>query len=41
VVKASLELTKKVLLDNSNNLNTVQEIKDVFVQEIKAAEMKN
>jgi hypothetical protein len=28
-------------LDNSNNLNTVQEIKDVFVQEIKAAEMKN
>jgi hypothetical protein len=41
VVKSSLELTKKILEDTNNSLNTVAEIKDIFVQEIKAAEMKN
>ena len=41
VVKASLELTKKILENTDNVLSTVAEIKDVFVKEIKAAEMKN
>lgn len=41
VVKSSLELTKKILENTNNSLNTIAEIKDIFVQEIKAAEMKN
>jgi nondiscriminating glutamyl-tRNA synthetase len=41
VVRDSLELTKKILEDITNSLETVQEIKDVFVQEIKSADMKN
>ena len=41
VVKKSLELTKNILEDTNNSLDNVADIKDIFVSEIKAADMKN
>ena len=41
VVRDSLELTKRILEDTTHSLKTIQEIKDVFVEKIKEADMKN